>query len=160
MIKVQRGNKGFTLIELLIVIAIIGILAAIAIPSYTGYTKKAKVQEVIHAIGAVKTAVMAYYTESGVVSPNLTTLTLINTNLGIQVPDKYLTSMTIQGNNTWAPNDGMITAVFYTGANTATKKAIGSGVDAATIVLTPDSTYKNWSWSSPDAGFQSYLPKS
>ena len=68
MIKIQRGDKGFTLIELLIVIAIIGILAAIAIPSYTGYTRKAKIQEVIHAMGAVKTAVTAYYTETSLPS--------------------------------------------------------------------------------------------
>ena len=63
MLKVHRNSKGFTLIELLIVIAIIGILAAIAIPAYTGYTRKARVQEIIHSMGAVKTAVMAYYTE-------------------------------------------------------------------------------------------------
>ncbi len=63
MLKVHRNSKGFTLIELLIVIAIIGILAAIAIPAYTGYTRKARVQEVVHSMGAVKTAVMAYYTE-------------------------------------------------------------------------------------------------
>ena len=65
MLKVHRNSKGFTLIELLIVIAIIGILAAIAIPAYTGYTRKARVQEVISAMGAVKTACTAYYTESG-----------------------------------------------------------------------------------------------
>ncbi|MBP8625691.1 MAG: prepilin-type N-terminal cleavage/methylation domain-containing protein, partial [Syntrophorhabdales bacterium] len=65
MFKVQRNSKGFTLIELLIVIAIIGILAAIAIPAYTGYTKKSKLSGVVNSMGAVKNAMIAYYTENG-----------------------------------------------------------------------------------------------
>ena len=100
MLKVQRNSKGFTLIELLIVIAIIGILAAVAIPAYTGYTRKAKVQEVIHAMGAVKTAVMAYYTESGA-APDAADATTIMGKLGIDVPTKYLTSM---GVASWCHN--------------------------------------------------------
>ena len=88
MLKVHRNSKGFTLIELLIVIAIIGILAAIAIPAYTGYTRKARVQEVIHSMGAVKTAVMAYYTEKSAVLQSLLVLPAFSRRLGVDVPTK------------------------------------------------------------------------
>ena len=93
MLKVHRNSKGFTLIELLIVIAIIGILAAIAIPAYTGYTRKARVQEIVHSMGAVKTAVMAYYTEksAGPANAQCDICCPIRDNLGVDVPAKYLT---------------------------------------------------------------------
>jgi type IV pilus assembly protein PilA len=87
--KIKRGTKGFTLIELLIVIAIIGILAAIAIPQYAGYTKKTKVSEVVHAMGAVKNAIIAYYTEKGTPPGNLGTAALIGTNLGVTPNERY-----------------------------------------------------------------------
>ena len=141
MLKVQRNSKGFTLIELLIVIAIIGILAAVAIPAYTGYTRKAKVQEVIHAMGAVKTAVMAYYTESGA-APTAADATTIMGTLGIDVPTKYLTSMGVAA--------GVITATF--------NGVIGGDVSGA-VVLTPDANYKTWSWSKTGTLPDSYLPR-
>ena len=160
MLKIQRNSKGFTLIELLIVIAIIGILAAIAIPSYTGYVKRAKVQEVVHAIGAVKTAVMAYYTEQGAVNPNLTSVAAINTLLGVNVPDKYLSAMSVQGNNAFTAGDGAITATFNAaGTNTATQKSIGTGVDSRTIILRPDAALKLWTWDGASSIDSAYLPK-
>jgi type IV pilus assembly protein PilA len=137
MLKVHRNSKGFTLIELLIVIAIIGILAAIAIPAYTGYTRKAKVQEVIHAMGACKTAVMAYYTESGQ-APTVAVATDIMGRLGVDVPTKYLSGMTI--------TNGVIRATFYSGADTPTQKNIGGDVSGKYAELSPDATYKNWTW--------------
>ncbi len=124
MLKVQRNSKGFTLIELLIVIAIIGILAAIAIPAYSSYTKKAKVQEVIHAMGAVKTAVMAYYTESGGVRVAANAAD-VKTYYGIDVPTKYLDDadgMAVEADT------GVISAHFFSGVSSDTKKNIGSGV--------------------------------
>jgi len=149
MLKVQRNSKGFTLIELLIVIAIIGILAAIAIPAYTGYTRRAKVQEVIHAMGAVKTAVMAYYTEAGV-GPDKASATLIKNDLGVDVPTKYLTG-----------DDG-IQVSYDAGTSVATIRAnfgsaIGGDVTGKYATLTSTGDLKQWLWGGdlPSA----YLPK-
>ena len=64
MLKVQRNSKGFTLIELLIVIAIIGILAAIALPAYMDYTRKTRLTEVTNAMGAIKTGIITYASET------------------------------------------------------------------------------------------------
>jgi len=64
MFKLNKNIKGFTLIELLIVIAIIGILAAIAIPAYSNYTKKSKIAGIVNSMGAVKNAIIGYYTEN------------------------------------------------------------------------------------------------
>ncbi len=142
MIKVQRGTKGFTLIELLIVIAIIGILAAIAIPAYTGYTRKAKVQEVIHSMGSVKTAVMAYYTESGVgTGMTAASADAVRTVYGVDVPTRYLTSLGVDA-------AGVVTATI--------NSAIG-GDATGTVILTPDADFKRWVWSGtlPAA----YMPK-
>ncbi|MBP6940579.1 MAG: prepilin-type N-terminal cleavage/methylation domain-containing protein, partial [Syntrophorhabdaceae bacterium] len=94
MLKIQRNSKGFTLIELLIVIAIIGILAAIAIPAYTGYTKKSKVGGVVHALGGVKTAAAAYYTEKGRVDSLALATADIAGNLGVTVPSQYISAIT------------------------------------------------------------------
>lgn len=154
MLKVQRNSKGFTLIELLIVIAIIGILAAIAIPAYSSYTKRAKVQEVIHAMGAVKTAVMAYYTEAGAVIA-ATTADAVKTSYGIDVPTKYLAD----ADGMAVATTGVITAHFYSGANSDTKKSIGTGVSGEQVILTPDAAYKQWTWSSSSGLDTAYLPK-
>jgi type IV pilus assembly protein PilA len=129
MMKMRRNTKGFTLIELLIVVAIIGILAAIAIPAYSGYTAKAKVAGVVHSMGAIKTAVSAYYTEAGAVVAAATE-TDIKTAYGIDVPTQYATF--------GVAGDGTITAL--TGAN------LGTDASNKTIVLKPDTTFKSWTW--------------
>jgi len=138
MLKVQRNSKGFTLIELLIVIAIIGILAAIAIPAYTGYTRKAKVQEVIHSMGAVKTAVMAYYTETGS-GPAVNNATDIKRDLGVDVPIKYLT-----GENgisvTWDSGNSISTIRCDFG------DLIGGDVTGSHVTLTSTGDLKQWDW--------------
>lgn len=158
MLKVQRNSKGFTLIELLIVIAIIGILAAIAIPAYSSYTKKAKVQEVIHSMGAVKTAVMAYYTEAGAV-PAADDAAAIKATFGIDVPIKYLSSMSVSERQATATTGGVISSTFYDGDNTTTQKSIGSGVSGETITLTPDASFKQWTWDRSNGLDSAYLPK-
>ena len=137
MMKVSRGNKGFTLIELLIVVAIIGILAAIAIPAYTGYTAKAKVTGVVNAMGAIKTAVLAYYTESGGALPAAADATAVYSLYGVAPPTQYATP------------GGWKVGNSATGAIEATFANIGANdVDTKTLILTPDFT-KNpptWSW--------------
>jgi type IV pilus assembly protein PilA len=148
MMKVQRNAKGFTLIELLIVIAIIGILAAIAIPAYTGYTRKAKVQEVIHSMGAVKTAVMAYYTEAGKGPSNGASAGDIKTNLGVDVPVKYLTSIAVTATDS-ATVGSAITATL--------NDVIGGDTVNATTILTSDNSYKTWTWSGTLP--PTYMPK-
>ena len=154
MIKIQRNSKGFTLIELLIVIAIIGILAAIAIPSYTGYTRKARVQEVIHAMGAVKTSVMAYYTETSQ-APAAANTDTIKTNLGVDVPYKYLTGA--------GPGTGMVVAQIagLTGGSTITATlgtVIGGDTDNKTIILR-STDYKTWTWDAGSTLPATYMPK-
>jgi type IV pilus assembly protein PilA len=151
MLKVHRNSKGFTLIELLIVIAIIGILAAIAIPAYTGYTRKARVQEIVHSMGAVKTAVMAYYTEKSAGPANATTAALIRDNLGVDIPTKYL-----------VVNTGMVVTPVDAGAVGSTITAtlgtvIGGDTNGKQAILESDLTYKNWTWRG-DLPAQ-YMPK-
>jgi len=137
MLKVQRNSKGFTLIELLIVIAIIGILAAIAIPAYTGYTRKARVQEIVHSMGAVKTAVMAYYTEKSAGPANALSAANIRDNLGVDIPVKYLTSMAVS-----ATDSGAIGSTITATLN----NVIGGDTSGTTATLQSDITYKNWTW--------------
>jgi type IV pilus assembly protein PilA len=143
MIKVHRNSKGFTLIELLIVIAIIGILAAIAIPAYTGYTKKAKVAGVVHAMGGIKTAVAAYFTEKGQGTTGADSIANINTILGVGVPAQYISLCTVADGNA--------------GAITCTLQNIGTDVNGFLLTLTPDAEYKTWQWSGTIPG--TYIPK-
>jgi type IV pilus assembly protein PilA len=139
MMKMRRNTKGFTLIELLIVVAIIGILAAIAIPAYSGYTAKAKVAGVIHTIGAIKSAVAAYYTEAGAATA-AADAAAIKTTFGVDVPEQYAT-----------------VAVAASGEITATVRNVNADVNTKTIILTPNWGTKIWSWGgSVDPSF---LPK-
>lgn len=72
--KLKKNNKGFTLVELLVVIAIIGILAAFAVPSLLKNVEKSKVGAVETDFGTIKTAVMAYYADTGEYPTNITDL--------------------------------------------------------------------------------------
>jgi type IV pilus assembly protein PilA len=137
MIKVQRNSKGFTLIELLIVIAIIGILAAIAIPAYTGYTRKAKVGELIHALGAVKNAIVVYYSESGT-TQDAATGAAIKAAYGVDVPE---------GKGTFA---------YDAASRTVTATSSISGV-SGTITLTAAADFKQWTWGGTTEA--TYIPK-
>jgi type IV pilus assembly protein PilA len=147
MIKVHRNSKGFTLIELLIVIAIIGILAAIAIPAYTGYTKKSKVSGVVNAMGAVKNACAAYYTDRGNLNNVNFNLTQIGNFLGINVPQQYISAATV--NNSSA--DGVVLNFVLTN--------IGTGVDGAYINLTSSNIGSGATWTWGGNIDASYLPK-
>ena len=134
-----NNTKGFTLIELLIVIAIIGILAAIALPAYMDYTRKARLSEVTNVMGSVKTACTAMASESskGNEACAADSIDLIKSELGIDVPEKYISAMAVG-----APESttGPVTI-------TATLRAIGGGVDEKTLVLTSDDNLQRWEWS-------------
>ncbi len=138
MMKVQRNSKGFTLIELLIVIAIIGILAAIAIPAYTGYTKKAKMGEVIHSMGAIKNAMVVYFSEKGASPAAYADAAAIKTGLGIDVPTGRATFATSAA--------GVITAT----------PVAAMGV-TGNVTLTPDADFKTWTWGGTVDS--AYIPK-
>ena len=137
--KIRRGTKGFTLIELLIVIAIIGILAAIAIPAYTGYTGRAKIAGVVHSMGAVKTAVGAYFVENGSV-PAAGDVATIKTDFGIDIATQYA-----------------LYQVSAAGVIQATIQNVNAETNGQTLTLTPDATFKTWTWGGSVP--ISYMPK-
>ncbi len=58
-------RAGFTLIELIVVIAIIAVLSAIIAPSAFMAIEKAKIARATDDMRAIKTAVMSYYTDTG-----------------------------------------------------------------------------------------------
>lgn len=153
MIKNNNGSKGFTLIELLIVIAIIGILAAIAIPAYTGYTKKSKVSGVINAMGAVKNAVVAYYTEKGSVQDLDITATeadqaSLKEKLGITFPFQYAKQLQVKGTAADAVEI------------TATLDKVASDVNNKRVILKGETLggTPKWTWDG-DAEVKEFLPK-
>jgi type IV pilus assembly protein PilA len=143
MMKINRNSKGFTLIELLIVVAIIGILAAIAIPAYTGYTKKAKLAGVVHALGAVKNAICAYYTETSDGNiPAAADIAAINSTYGVEPTTQYAT---------FAVTTGGVAQATITGTPVASL-----GVSGTLVLSTTD--MKTWSWSNSTVEAQ-YRPK-
>ena len=61
-----KMKRGFTLIELIVVIAIIAVLAAIIAPAAFKQVEKSKVVGTVGDYKSIKTAVMAYYSDTGV----------------------------------------------------------------------------------------------
>ena len=152
MMRVSRGNKGFTLIELLIVVAIIGILAAIAIPAYSGYTSKSKVSGIVNAMGAMKNAVAAYYTESGGLPAATVGEAAITGLFGVAPPTQYATAGTWRVDWNAATFDVAITA--------AVDSSKVSGV-TGNLVLTGHfaNNPATWDWIASSVP-QAYVPKS
>lgn len=114
----MKAQKGFTLIELMIVVAIIGILAAVAIPQYQDYTIKAKVGNALTAADSLKTAVALCAQEAGGV---LTDCDDGANGMPTFTATKEVASAVVA--------NGIITLTLGTG--------IGTGVDGATITMTP-----------------------
>lgn len=149
MMRINRNSKGFTLIELLIVVAIIGILAAIAIPAYSSYTTKAKAAGIVHAMGAIKNAILAYYTESGgLPAGGDATAQAIADRYGIDVAKKYA-EYAVDAN-------GIITATIGKGAGATDD--LSTDTNGTDLVLTPNWGTKVWTWSGTIP--TKYLPKS
>jgi len=109
---IRSDKKGFTLIELMIVVAIIGILAAVAIPAYSGYTKKAKLTEVTNAMGAVATAATEYY-QSLDEWPSMDTIGMIQSSLGVTIPETYVDDCDIAPVNAGDPTQGATIVVTF-----------------------------------------------
>lgn len=59
----MRNRRGFTLLELLIVVIIIAILVAVALPLYGRAVEKGRMAEAITNLGALRGALLRYYTQ-------------------------------------------------------------------------------------------------
>lgn len=150
MIKVQINSKRFTRIKLLSVIAIVGILASIAIPGcepdYRPYMKKAKVSGVVNAMGAVKNAIIAYYTETGNLNNLNFNRTQIKENLGIDVPMQYISNISVNNIGAYGVEINVVLTNIYTDID-------GKNIRLSTQNIKSD---KEWTWSGNIA--PSYLP--
>jgi len=155
MLKVQRNSKGFTLIELLIVIAIIGILAAIALPAYLDYAKRARITEVTNTIGAVKTGVLAYSSESSTGQDGIawTTSAMTSEGTGVTIPNKYISSIAVAGQASAAPYVTITATLQGTGDAT--------NIDGKTLILrTDDPNLQAWTWDSTNSTLApKFMPK-
>lgn len=75
----KSANKGFTLIELMIVVAIIGILAAIAMPKFADLITKSKESAIKGDLGAIRSAISIYYSDTEGVFPGVLSQALLTT---------------------------------------------------------------------------------
>jgi prepilin-type N-terminal cleavage/methylation domain-containing protein len=129
------SRKGFTLIELMVVILIVGILAAASIPLMQGRVDSAKWSEANAMAGTVRSAVQAYFAETGSAAAIVGTLddATLQGLLGFSDTDLTGTYFT--------PGDYEITAVDADGK--ATVVVTGSRADAPTgsMTLNPDGSW-------------------
>jgi len=146
MLKVQRNSKGFTLIELLIVIAIIGILAAIALPAYMDYTRKTRLTEVTNAMGAIKTGIITYASETNQ-DIAATGSAAVTNAVGITVPQTRLTNAATDITVGYTATDSDATITWTVGN-------IG-GVTGTLILSTTD--MQRWLWGGSVAA--QFIPK-
>jgi type IV pilus assembly protein PilA len=118
--QTSKKQKGFTLIELMIVVTIIGVLAAMAIPTYQDYTRKARISEGLQLAASYKNAVNEYLAANGAFPATDAEVTTITT----AVPSISTTNLSS-------------IAVGLNGVVKITYNKAATGVDGATITLTP-----------------------
>jgi prepilin-type N-terminal cleavage/methylation domain-containing protein len=142
-----NNKKGFTLIELMIVVAIIGVLAAVAIPAYNGYIKKSRMTELANSMGAVGNAVLEYYQSHADTYPvNMTGSAVIDTSLGILIPNSYVDAANVSWNS--ATHRVTITGISN----------IGSGPDGCGLALQV-APHTKGVWSAVNNLPTTYLPR-
>src|ERR1044071_2741821 len=94
-----KSVKGFTLIELMIVVAIIGILAAIAIPKFADLVDKSREASVKGSLGAIRSAVSIYYSDTEGVFPDPPSLATALTTGGRYLKDLPYLAIPKPGNH-------------------------------------------------------------
>jgi prepilin-type N-terminal cleavage/methylation domain-containing protein len=141
-------SAGFTLIELMIVVAIIGILAAIAVPKFADLVTKSRESAVKGSLGALRSAVSIYYSDTEGVFPASAAPT--NFAAALTTGAKYLRAIPVSAVPKPALHpsaDGVVTAIGDWTGGTGAWYYSGSleGVVLVNCNLHADSKGSTWS---------------
>lgn len=84
-------RKAFTMIELLIALVMISLIAAFAIPSFNKAVFRAKFKDTLNNLQMIHTATTLYRARFGQDLPDEASLNAINTDLQLNLVDRYAT---------------------------------------------------------------------
>ena len=140
----RAAERGFTLIELMIVVAIIGILAAIAIPKFADLITKSKESSAKGSLGAVRSAVSIYYSDTEGIFPSDLAVGLTTANKYLdQVPAVTIPAVSQQG-NPGHQNLAAIATVFANAGGWYYNSSVGVVTIACSDRDTKGSTWSTW----------------